>query len=166
MGRAYSGTTGSSILNVKGGLLTTTNNGNGNEIIIGSFGPADAAVLHAVMTVSGGTVTSGTSDIFVAQSTSGVLNIQGGLVTAGGGRFITLGDVGASTGIMNLNGGTLTGRITFNAGQAIINFNGGTFRETPLGGDLIPLTISLRLTTQHSTRTSCGAAVRLSMIMG
>ncbi len=138
LGRVYVGATpGFSILDVNGGLLTTNN----NEIIIGSYrgGTYDNLAPQAVATFRGGTVTTGTSDMFVGESNQAILTIMGTAVVSNGTQVeLTDSALQTSGSVLNLDGGTLTSRVTYGGGTGIVNLNGGVFRPNANNAVLIP----------------------------
>ncbi len=138
----YNSATGTGVLQISGGTLTST------EWIILSN-------LRTEFTVSGGNVihNAASANIGIAYNLSGttVMNMAGGSVDNTG-RSVSFGQLGTgtdiSTGILNLGGGTLiTNNVTVTAiSNATINFNGGTLRAGSADSTVF-IPSSSRLTT-------------------
>jgi autotransporter-associated beta strand protein len=138
----YNSSTGTGVLQVSGGTLTS------NEYIILSN-------LRTEFTVTGGSVlhNAASQNLAISYNLSGttVMNVAGGTVDNTG-RSVSFGQLGTgtaiSTGILNLGGGTLiTNNVTVTAiSNATINFNGGTLRAGSADSTVF-IPSSSRLTT-------------------
>ncbi|MBO7686973.1 MAG: hypothetical protein J6V72_11350, partial [Kiritimatiellae bacterium] len=108
---------------IKSGAVTI----NG-RILIGSEAGKTAAVQidDGTLTVNG---SSNYPALIIGNNSTGVLTINGGMVTVASNKDTYLGYENDSDGTLNLNGGTLTTRriIKYN-GSGVVNFNGGTLK--------------------------------------
>jgi len=152
----YNSSTGTGVLQVSGGTLTSS------EYIILSN-------LRTEFTVTGGSVlhNAASQNLAIAYNLSGttVMNMAGGSVDNTG-RSVSFGQLGTgteiSTGILNLGGGTLiTNNVTVTAiSNATINFNGGTLRAGSVdSATFIPSSARLTTYVNGAFGTFSGGAV-------
>ncbi len=149
----YNSATGTGVLQVSGGTLTS------NEYIILSN-------LRTEFTVTGGSVlhNAASQNLAIAYNLTGttVMNLAGGTVDNTG-RNVSFGQNGTETptGILNLGGGTLiTNTMTVGSTvNATLNFNGGTLRAVVDSSAFLPSSTRLAAYVNGAFGTFAGGAV-------
>ena len=132
IGSAASGSAGSNgLFQQTGGTVTVANGG----LVTVNRGTNTTSVVN----VTGGTFNAGGNNFNLGFSTggTGVLTVSGGLVVE---NLAVITGQNTSTGIVNLNGGTLrTNSFTNSTGTGVVNFNGGTLQASAANNAFLTL---------------------------